>query len=286
MIRLNYNPIQGSALSVNLSFRDQQGKYYVPLMVTYTFLALNTDKETWSVVGDYYKKPLTPASIINLVIPSLDNVEGTTLQRKVIVNWKTTLDGAVTDFVDEINFEMQPMPTITNKPDEPIPPIVYVKVTSVTFQNGSPISSPVNPTIKLTINLPVNIENASVTFNDGENETAGSIEVDSSNSVLTVYPNVLLEYSKSYKMTVSGLVSTTGASIMEEPFEYNFTTMDAGSITLEELAEQIQEISENVSELDGLVRTLNDQVDSINGQIETINGQITSLDERVTALEG
>lgn len=279
MIRLNYNPIQGSALSVNLSFRDQQGKYYVPLMVTYTFLALNTDKETWSVVGDYYKKPLTPASIINLVIPSLDNIEGTTLQRKVIVNWKTTLDGAVTDFVDEINFEMQPMPTITNKPDEPIPPVIYVKITSVTFQNGSPVSSPVNPVIKMTVNLPVNIENASIVFNDGTNETAGTIEMDASNSVLTVYPNTLLEYSTPYTMTLSGLVSTTGASVMETSFEYNFTTMAAGDITLEELAQQVQDMSEEVGDL-------SESVSTINGQIETIDGQISSLDERVTALEG
>lgn len=259
MIRLNYNPIQGSTLSVNLSFRDQQGKYYVPLTVSYSLLALNSDKESWSVVGDYYKKSLTPASLINLVIPNLQQVTGTTLQRKVLVYWKTTLDGEFTDFIDEVSFELKPLPTLSNQPPEPTPSPIYVEITNVEFQNGSPTNAPINPVIKLTTNLPVYFSTESkVEFEKDGIKIDAIAEQDSTKTVITVFPGTLLEYSSSYVLKITGLISNTGSYEMKEPFEYHFTTLPAGSVTLEELQQEIQQM------------TL----------------QIQSLDTRVTALEG
>ena len=257
MIRLNYNPCIGSSLSVNLSFRDQQGKYYVPLVVSYSLFALNSDKESWTVVGDYYKKSLTPASLINLVIPNLQDLSGTTLQRKVLVYWKTTLNGELTDFIDEVSFELKSLPTLINPPPEPEPTPIYVKVTDVEMQNGSPVSAPVNPVLKVTTNLPVITEGAAIVFDYNETEIPAIVQLDETKTILTVYSEVSLEYSTTYKLKISGLVSSVGSYEMEEPFEYGFTTIPASSVTLEELQQQI----------------------------DIINGQIENLDSRVTALE-
>ena len=85
MIRLRNNPIEGSSVKLQLSFRDPLGTYYIPVSVTYTFLALDKNQETWNVVDSYYKIPLDAASVIPLTIPNVKTIEGTTLRRKVII---------------------------------------------------------------------------------------------------------------------------------------------------------------------------------------------------------
>lgn len=286
MIRLNYNPCVGSSLSVNLSFRDQQGKYYVPLVVSYSLFALNSDKESWTVVGDYYKKALTPASLINLVIPNLEDLTGTTLQRKVLVYWKTTLNGELTDFIDEVSFELKSLPTLINPPPEPEPTPIYVKVTDVEIQNGSSVSAPVNPVIKVTVNLPVITEGASIVFNYNETETPSVVQLDATKTILTIYPEVSLENSTNYKLKINGLVSSISSYEMEEPFEYGFTTVPAGSVTPEELQQEIDTISSHVETIAASIETITSNIETITGQLETVTSNIETINGQIETITG
>jgi hypothetical protein len=191
MIRLRNNPIEGSSVRLNLSFREATGTYYIPVKVNYTFLALNSDEESWSVVGDYYKKPLTPASVITLVIPDVQKIQDTTLQRKVIVEYQAFLNNGYVDFIDEIQFEIQPMPTIHY--DGPTPDLqTYVQVISCDLTAGSVVSAPVNPQFRMTVNVPVDVTNATavLTFdNEGTPDTVDcAIRADTTKTVLTIYP--------------------------------------------------------------------------------------------------
>ena len=158
MIKLNYSPFEGSTVKVTLSFRDSFGKYYIPLSLNYTLLALNSDKESWSVVGDAYKVSIQPASQVPLTISDTSLISGTTLQRKVLIQWVALVDGQVTDFIDEVVFEIQPMPYITNKPVEPEPTPIYLEVKDVEFQTGNSVACPINPVLKLYTILSILLE--------------------------------------------------------------------------------------------------------------------------------
>ena len=237
MIKLRNNPIEGSSVRLNLSFREATGTYYIPVKVNYTFLALNSDEESWSVVGDYYKKPLTPASVITLVIPDVQKIQDTTLQRKVIVEYQAFLNNGYVDFIDEIQFEIQPMPTIHY--DGPTPdPQTYVQVISCDLTAGSVVAAPVNPQFKMVVNVPVDVTNATavLTFdNEGTEDTVDcTIRTDTTRTELTVYPLFELRNQTQYELAVDGLVSLVGSYTMENPFHLGFVTVPAGAIIQEE----------------------------------------------------
>ena len=220
MIRLNNTPNEGSTVKVNLGFRDSAGQYYIPTKVQYTLLALNNDKESWSVVDDNYLKPLTPASNVILTLPDIKTVEGTTLQRKVMVYWSAFVDGEYNDFVDEITFDIAPKPYVPNPPSPQPEPTIYVEVTDVKLQIGTLSSSPINPVFVIKMNLPVNVENAVARI--------GTIDChivpDGTKSILTVYADEVLEYVTNYNLELSGLVSTINGYVMKEPAVIGFVT--------------------------------------------------------------
>ena len=251
MIKLNYSPFEGSTVKVTLSFRDSFGKYYVPLSLNYTLLALNSDKESWSVVGDEYKVNVQPASQVPLTISNTSLISGTTLQRKVLIQWVALVDGQVTDFIDEVVFEIQPMPYITNKPVEPEPTPIYLEVKDVEFQTGNPIACPIDPVLKLYTNLPVDIEDAEIIFTSDKDSINSTISLDSTSSVITVVPDVSLEYGTSYTLVARGLVSKVQGYEMETDFRYNLVTISAGEITFEQLVQKVSELDERVTALEG-----------------------------------
>ena len=223
MIRLNKNPVEGSAVRINVSFRDSFGAYYVPSELTYTLLALNSDKESWSVVSDYYKVPINPESSVNITIPKISLITGTELQRKIIVEWSGYVDGEYTDFVDEVNFDVQPRPYITDAPEPPEPQTVYVRITDVSLQVGSLDSVPTTPVFKIHTSLPV-MPNGIVTVSDGTESIECLCNYDSSYTVITATPEKRLEYEKEYTLTIDGYGCRFGDYVMEKPYNVNFVT--------------------------------------------------------------
>lgn len=229
MIRLRNNPIEGSSVRLSLSFRDSFGNYYVPTFISYTILALNKDEESWSVVDDIYKKSLDPASTITVTTPVSKIIEGTTLQRKIIFEWTALVDGTYTDFVDEATYEVQPMPYVPDHPIGPTPPDVYVEITGCTLQTGSVIEAPLLPVIVAKTNLPVTLNDASITMKDDEdNAVPINSNFDTTKTVLTIVTDEKLAISTHYTLTISDLKS--GDFVMKEPFVFAFTTTAEGRV--------------------------------------------------------
>lgn len=243
MIRLNNTPQEGSTVKVNLGFRDSAGQYYIPTKVQYTLLALNNDKESWSVVDDIYQKSLTPASSVVLTIPNVQTIEGTTLQRKVMIYWDAFVDNEYNSFTDEITFDIAPKPFVPNPPSPQPEPQIYVEITDIQLQIGTLSTVPVNPVFLLKTNLPVDISQAIARVIDNEsNEIPCTISVSTSGANLTVEPNVLLSYNKPYKLAIAGLKSTINQYEMRERYECNFVTQSENSPHIP-LIQEIKEVS-------------------------------------------
>ena len=225
MIRLNNTPNEGSTVKVNLGFRDSAGQYYIPAKITYTFLALNDDKESWSVVDNLYEVALTPASSVTLTIPDVKTITGTTLSRKVMVYWDAFVDGEYNSFVDEITFDIAPKPYIPNPPALQPQPQIYVEINSISLQIGTLTATPLQPVFLLKLNLPVKIDDAMARI-----ITVSGDYIDcaiSSNTVgsdITITPNSALDYQSTYTLRLAGLVSSINNYQMKEPFVCNFAT--------------------------------------------------------------
>lgn len=243
MIRLNNTPQEGSTVKVNLGFRDSAGQYYIPTKVQYTLLALNNDKESWSVVDNLYEVALTPASSVTLTIPDVKTITGTTLSRKVMVYWDAFVDNQYSSFIDEITFDIAPKPYIPNPPAPQPQPTIYVEITDIQLQIGTLSTVPVNPVFLLKTNLPVNIMQAVCRVIDNEqNEIPCTISVSTSGANLTVEPNALLSYNKPYKLAIAGLKSTINEYEMRERYECNFVTQSENSPHIP-LIQEIKEVS-------------------------------------------
>jgi len=225
MIRLNKNPVEGSAVKINVSFRDSFGAYYVPSELTYTFLALNSDEESWSVIDDYYKVSVTPESSVNITIPDVKTITNTKLQRRIILEWSGYVDGEYTDFKDEVEFSIDPMPYISNKPDDPEPSEVYIKITDISLQVGSLETTPITPVFKVRTSLPVDISSAQFIIKDESGEEIEcSSTIDSTYTLMTVVPVKRLEFDSSYSLNIDGLICKIGDYSLEEPYVCNFVT--------------------------------------------------------------
>lgn len=225
MIRLNKNPFEGSAVKVNISFRDSFGAYYVPSELTYSFLALNDDEESWSIVDDYYKVKLEPASSVNLTIPDIKIIEGKKLQRKIIIEWSGYVDGEYTNFKDEVNFDVEPMPYITDLPPDPEPSEVYIEVTDVSLQVGSLSTAPVMPVFKVRTSLPVILTDSIIQVKDETGDVINcDVTIDSSYTLLTIVPERRLEFTTPYSLFIDNLKCKIGDYVLKEPFVANFVT--------------------------------------------------------------
>lgn len=269
MIKLNKNPFENSSTSVVLSFKDTLGKFYIPLSVDYTFLALNNDKVSWSIVDDLYKVNLAPSSQISLILNNLKLISGTTPIRKVIVNWKCLVGNELTEFSDEIRFEIQPKPYITNEPENPPTPTpIYLKVKDVNLQIGILSQTPINPVFNVFFNLPVNVENAKMIIKDeDENEIECTAYLDSTHTKAQISPNQTLEFGKTYTSILSGFVSEINSYEMENDFEFSFVTHQSGEITFESLSLEISQLTERVEVLENVT-------------IENILERIQALEEK------
>lgn len=226
MIRLNNTPNEGSTVKVNLGFRDSAGQYYIPTKIQYTFLALNDDKESWSIVDNTYLKSLTPASSVVLTIPNVKTITGTTLQRKVMIYWEAFVDNEYNNFTDEITFDVAPKPYVPDEPVTPPPePPIYVEVNSVTLQVGTLNYAPVLPVFILKTNLPVNIDNAEaeIIANDGAIFPC-NIAVDEAGGTLTINTDLELSYITGYTLVVRGLVSRISGYVMKDECTVSFVT--------------------------------------------------------------
>ena len=225
MIRLNNTPNEGSTVKVNLGFRDSAGQYYIPAKIQYTLLALNNDKESWSVVDDIYLKSLSPASSVTLTIPNVSTVEGTTLQRKIMVYWDAFVDNEYNSFTDEITFDIAPRPFVPNPPAPQPEPPVYVNINSVSLQIGTLAAAPVMPVFLVKTSLPVKIDTAVANIKTGDYIFPCNISVDEAGGTVTLSTDNELSYLTSYTLTLSGLVSVINGYEMKEPFEISFVTM-------------------------------------------------------------
>lgn len=252
MIKLNQNPVEGGAVSLNLNFKDTHNNFYIPLTLNYTVLALNNDKASWSVVDNLYKISLTPQSAVSLVVNKMSLISGTTLQRKIIVNWTALINGEITDFVDEVQFDVQPKPYIVDEPPEPTPTPIYLRMNDCSLQVGVMSSAPVTPVFIMAFNLPVNTDEGIIYIQDeDDNHINVTAYLDSTKTKVTVAPVVSLENSKSYKLIAEDLVSIIYGYPLESDIEIPFVTEVAGAITLESLQEQINNLDERVTALEG-----------------------------------
>ena len=224
MIRLRNNPVEGSSLKLGLSFRDPLGNYFIPISVNYTLLALNSDKESWSVVDGMFEVPLKPASSIALVIPDLKVITETELDRKVIIKYQAYIDDSYANFIDEVAFELQPMPTVVY-PDVPDVPETYVTVLSCFPVNGSVSSVPLLPTFRFKVNMPCD-KGTAVIIKDGIEIPCG-ISSDATGTEFSISPETGLARLENYLLRVSGFVSKVGGYEFENPYELNFTTISA-----------------------------------------------------------
>ena len=226
MIKLRNNPIEGSSVKLALNFKDPVGQYYIPITVNYTFLALNSDKATWSVVDNLYQIPLEPASSISLVIPDIKLIEGTELGRKIIVRYQAFIDNEYVDFIDEVQFEVQPMPIVKYDGNTPEPQ-VYVQVVSCDLIAGSLITTPLEPIFKMRVNMPITVEDTHITVinkDTVEDDIICSFTVDMTQTVLNISPNVGLNLNTNYQLKVEGLKSKIGDYELKEPYVLNFIT--------------------------------------------------------------
>lgn len=224
MIKLRKNPVEGSSVCLNLSFKDAFGAYYVPDSLNWSLLALNSDEESWSVVDGIWEKELEPASAATIVAPPASLIEGTTLRRKVVVKWTATVGGTYTDFVDEAEYEVQPKPYVPGAPT-PVPTEKFVKVMSASVVDGSLAAAPVLPVFKLKLNVPVLISSASAEIaDDGGNINSAVLELDSTKTILTVTAGNKLYPNTEYTLTLSGLYAEIGGYGMEGDYTLNFKT--------------------------------------------------------------
>lgn len=267
MIQLNQNPMENSAVSLNLNFRDSFGKYYIPTHVTYTLLALNSDKTTWSVVDGLYKKSLEPQSVICLTIPNMKLISETTPQRKIVVEWNAKIDGEFIDMSDEVQFCVQSRPYITNKPSEPLPYEVTLKLTSINLQVGSPKSAPIRPIVLFETNLPTKIDDATFILSDGENTLKCECTKDETSTKFRVSVDRYLERETDYTLTINGLVATNGIE-QTDAFEFSFKTTDERSY--EDINKDITKHNEEFE----VIKTRLDDTDEAN------ESKFTEIDER------
>ena len=283
MIQLNTNPIEGSALRLSLSFRDAMGTYFVPLSIEYTLLALNLDKESWSVVGDIYQKPLKPESMVSLVIPDMRMITGTTPKRKLLVTYLAVVDGQETSFVDEACFEVRPMPYVPDKPVPPPTPPVYVSITDVTFQTGSAASSPLTPVFYCRTNMPASIAGATayITGDTLSDPLQCDMSIDSTCTTITVTCMTELRHASRYILNVDGLESLSGGHPMESPFTLAFVTekgIDPSQlvkeVTLTENGEHVIDPDEGYSSMNKVLATVAVPLTSDKEVTVTENGTI------------
>ena len=224
MIKLRKNPVEGSSVCLNLSFKDAFGNYYVPDSLNWSLLALNSDEESWTVVDGVWEKELEPASAVTIVAPPASLIEGTTLRRKVVVKWTSTVGGTYTDFVDEAEFEVQPKPYVPDAP-APAPTEKWVKVMSTSVVGGSLAATPVLPIFKLRVNVPVLTASAAAEIADEDgNVAACALELDSSKTELTVTAGMETRSSKKAVLTLSGLFAEIGGYGMKEDYVLEFKT--------------------------------------------------------------
>lgn len=294
MIQLNTNPIEGSALRLSLAFRDASGTYFVPLSVSYTLLALNLDKESWSVVGDIYQKEVTPESMVNLVIPNIQMISGTTPKRKLLVTYYAMVDGQETSFIDEACFEVKPMPYVPDKPLPPPTPSVFVKILDVIFQTGSAASAPLTPVFYCKTNLPVSIAGASayISGSDLAEPIPCSMSVDSTCTTVTVTCGTELRHSSTYILNVDNLESTSGLP-MEKPFTLSFVTEKGQDpsqlvkeVSYDDNGEYVVNPDEGYSSMDKVLVNVNVPLQENKDITITENGSIEVLpDEDYKAFE-
>lgn len=226
MIKLSHTPMEGSALKLNLSFKDSFGNYYVPVSINYTFLAMNNDKETWCIIDDLYEKSIEPASSVILTISKLQSVTGTTMFRKIIVKYTALLEGELTDFVDEVTFEIQAKPYITNVPEVQPTETTYVEIRDVSIQVGFSNAVPVKPVFYVKLNVPVTLDESIIKMRNDSETVDCFFTIDSTNTVLSITPVTSLDNNSNYQLYISGLKSKFGNKSMKEDFEFTFHVQD------------------------------------------------------------
>ena len=225
MIKLRNNPIEGSSVKLSVSFKDAFGSYYVPSSVNYSILALNSDEESWSVVDGIYEKELEPASSIAITTPPASVISGTTLTRKMLVKWTATVEGTYTDFVDEVDWVVQPKPYVPGAP-APTPTEKFVKIVSAEVVDGSFAETPLTPIFKLKANVPVSLAQATAKITDAQgSEAYCEIEIDETNTVLLITRALPLPTFREFTLTVSGLTAKMGGYGMEKDFAVDFKTL-------------------------------------------------------------
>lgn len=261
MIQLSYSPIAGSAVPVTLSFRDDTGAYYVPMSINYTFLALNTDKVTWQVVDNLYQVTVQPKSAVDITIPSISTrlLTETLLQRKILVTWTAYLGGQSTTFVEEVNFELQAMPTISNAPTPtPVTPTAVV-VNSITYTPASVDGNCTpNSIIAITFNVPIN-----------EATLTGAVTLDG-----TAIEGALSNTGLIYSYQCSNLTTGSHALVLAD----TITSLLGGTF-----AGYTRDFTcEDILVLTGSVELSDRTLESLSGTATTLD---TALDELVTAVK-
>jgi hypothetical protein len=154
-IILSRNPVQGGSVVIRVSFRDELGRYYIPVKgtVNFSLCALHKDKETWEIVNNRHGSLAASKSVVDLVLQGGDLalLPGCTTQRRVVLDWKYMRDGELTFGRDTVDFDVVPLPVLDPEPGEdPVPPLEPFVLEDVFVVRESR-----RPRIALRFNCPV-----------------------------------------------------------------------------------------------------------------------------------
>ena len=97
----------GSNKVIGVSFHDLNGNY-IPQLINYTVLALNSSGGDYKVVNERFQISVTPASSIEIILDSTDLalIPGTTNDRRVLLYWEYEREGNLVKPLENIDFKL------------------------------------------------------------------------------------------------------------------------------------------------------------------------------------
>ena len=294
MVQLARNQVEGGSTVIRLTFKDEAGRFYVPLerSVSFTLFAQNKDTSTWEVVNGRNKYPLLASSVIDIVLQGDDLALLTdcTTKRRVVIDFSYMRGSEVTNGRDMVDFELVPLPVFNTKSPDPIPPILLPLVVKAVFEAGSRIgvifSEPVDRTT-------VTNDKSSIYLADSDGEVVSEFMVawnGDSTIAWCAFVAPSLPVGDYFLYLSSTIKSVMGAGLAAPPdvdgfsvFPINITstysTLDL-KFEMDLLKEKIDKLDDELS--DFVTRDdFNDLADTVND----LEVEIGVVDDKVLVLE-
>jgi hypothetical protein len=222
-IILSRNPVQGGSVVIRVSFRDEMGRFYVPIKgtVRYSLFALHESKETWEVVNSRYGVLEESKSVVDIVLQGADlaMLSNCTLQRRVVLDWQYMRAGELTLGRDTVDFEVVLLPVL----DPPVPEVVPPDFSGTfTVEDVYVVRESSQPRIAVRFSCPVDASSVgSESFwfvgGDGVSKIYFGVEFKEDKTVLFLTPKSFLSRRGEWILHISGGVfSVLGIPIVND----------------------------------------------------------------------